>query len=120
MLIARKCKTILGVAMVAAVSLPAYSATMDSMPNVTTRSAEQLDRDFGRAGGNVYWQHQEPSPLPPLIVNAYTETKAFLTQPPRQTGPERHGRAGGFVGLDKLQSPAWNSAGVARSASVGG
>jgi hypothetical protein len=108
MLIACKHKTILGVALVAAVSLPAYSAMADSMRDVTSRDTAQVERDFGRASGDSYWQAREPSPVPSVIVDAYTGTKEFLTQPPTTPkGPERYGRAGGFVGMDELHSPAW-------------
>jgi hypothetical protein len=96
-----------GAAVAAVVGLSMHTALADSMPNVSTRSADQIERDFGRASGDAYWQAREPAPLPEPFVRAYSETKDFLTQPAPADGPERYGRAGGFVGMDKLQSPAW-------------
>jgi len=107
-MIAIKHNTILGVTLTAAVLLPVHSATADSTTGVSTRGAEQIERDFGRSSGDAYWQRRQPEPVPAAIVDAYTETKEFLTQPPTTPqGPERYGRAGGFVGVDNLESPAW-------------
>ena len=85
----------------------AASAYADSADAVASRSPSAIARDFGRAGGDTYWQRREPTEMPAAVVKAYEATKAFLTQPPEDQGPERYGRAGGYIGTDILRSPAW-------------
>jgi len=85
----------------------AVSAYADSADAVASRSPSAIARDFGRAGGDTYWQRREPTEMPAAVVKAYEATKAFLTQPPEDQGPERYGRAGGYIGTDILRSPAW-------------
>ena len=69
---------------------------------------------MGRAGGAAYWVNQPVSRAPePLVkaydktkevvVKGYDKTKEVLTTPPTSAGPERYGRAGGYVGLEKFQ-----------------
>jgi hypothetical protein len=79
-----------------------------------TRSPDAIERGIGRAGGDPYWVSQPLAPVPEPLVKAYDKTKEVvvkgydktrdvLTTPPTSTGPERYGRAGGYVGLEKLQ-----------------
>ena len=88
----------------------AVSAYADSADAVASRSPSAIARDFGRAGADTYWQRRERAEMPAAVVKAYEATKAFLTQPPEDQGRERYGRAGGYVGMDILQSPAWQRA----------
>ena len=98
------------VPLVFALTSAAVPACADSADAVATRSAGAIARDFGRAGADTYWQQREPTEMPAAVVKAYEATKAFLTQPHEDQNPERYGRAGGYIGTDILQSPAWQRA----------
>jgi len=100
--------------------LPCTAAVDEVAAGVGTRSPEAIARDVGRAGSDTYWISQPVSPMPePLVkaydktkevvVKGYDKTKEVLTTPPTSTGPERHGRAGGYVGLEKFQMPSGQS-----------
>ena len=94
---------------------------------VTARSKDAAATEFGRANANSYWQHREVKPLPEPIVSAYDKSKEFVvgaaveakqivtappTVPPDE--PQRYGRAGGFIGVEKFEVP---QAGIAASPS---
>jgi len=111
-----KRKLLAPMVLISAFALPAVTAMADV---VGTRSPNEIGNGFGRAGGAAYsyWMDQQPGNPPAPVVKAYNATKeavhdayndvkAIATEPPtQQQGPQRYGRAGGFVGLDILQSP---------------
>ncbi|HTT38542.1 MAG TPA: hypothetical protein VMH32_12840 [Burkholderiales bacterium] len=102
--------------LISAFALPAVTAMADV---VGTSSPNEIGNGFGRAGGAAYsyWMDQQPGSLPAPVVKAYHATKeavhdayqdvkALTTEPPtQQQGPQRYGRAGGYMGLDILHSP---------------
>ena len=97
-------------ALAATLGLPAVTTLAESMSNtnVGVRSTDALSRDLGREGSDAYVRERQPSDPPAPIVKAYNATKEFVTQPPREEGVQRYGRAGGYVGLDVLASPLWS------------
>jgi len=104
-----------------AAAVPVTIGLAQAAPPVGSRDAAAIERDYGRAGGDPYWTNREEQPVPAPIEQAYDRTKDWLSQPgasaPQQ--PERYGRGGGYVGLEKFDrwtglrgtaSPQWGMA----------
>lgn len=121
MSIAGKYKLLGTAVLTATLGLPAAVALAESTTNtsVAVRDDAAMSRDLGREGSDVYLRQREPTAPPAPVVKAYdaskefvvdkyNEAKAVVTQPPKQEGPERFGRAGGYVGVDVLHSPLWS------------
>lgn len=104
------CKKLRMLPLVLALGAPVTTVFAEASSAVTSRSADALARDFGRASADAYWQRRQPTDVPAPVVNAFEATRSFLTQPPPEKGTERYGRAGGYTGMDVLQSPAWDMA----------
>ena len=95
----------------AAATVPVTIGLAQAAPPVGSRDAAAIERDYGRASGDSYWTYREEQPVPARIEQAYDRTKDWLSQPgtsaPRQ--PERYGRGGGYVGLEKFDALDWTT-----------
>jgi hypothetical protein len=99
-------QALLGLAVAPVLALTCLTARADSAVDVKTRNERALERDYGRASGDAYWQERSSQDLPAPIVKAFQEAKHVATQPPTQwpPAPQRYGRAGGYEGLDSVHA----------------
>jgi len=83
----------------------AYSAAP-----VGSRDAAAIERDYGRASGDPYWAHRQEQPVPAPVERAYERTKDWVQSQSEAVAPqqpERYGRGGGYVGLEKFEALDW-------------
>jgi hypothetical protein len=106
MLVERKYNVLTSVALVAVLGMPSFAAFADSANDVTGRNADAIQRDYGRAGGDMYWEYRQERNVPGPVVKALEEARDIATEPPSVWPPlpQRYGRAGGYLELERLQA----------------
>jgi hypothetical protein len=76
---------------------------------ITTRSADAIERSPGRAGTEVFWTDRTDVGVPQVVQQTYGNTRTILANPSPVTDPDRFGRGGGYVGLDKFHAIDWQT-----------
>lgn len=77
--------------------------------SVTTHSADAIERSPGRAGAEVFWMDRTDVGVPQVVQQTYGNTRTILANPSPVTDPDRYGRGGGYVGLDKFHAIDWQT-----------
>jgi hypothetical protein len=102
--------TLSSLAATVALALPCFAALADSASELKARNETAIQRDYGRASGDAYWERRPRTELPAPFLKAFQEAKKVATEAPEIWPPEpqRYGRAGGYIGLDEFHADRHN------------